>query len=393
MKRTQNTTPSSQNSSPDSTIDAILNRRKIIITCGTGGVGKTTLSAALGIRAALLGKRAVVVTIDPAKRLSTSLGLQGLGDHPTDLTPQIQAALEQAKALGLDTPKKLTGTLAAIVPDTRKTFETFVQELAPSPEAAQRVMRNPIFQIFAKEFSGTNEYMALERLHALDTQGEYDCIILDTPPTRNTLAFLEAPKVLAQFFEEKLIRWLVLPANQILATGMKKALGILEKLTGASFMTHLFDFASGLFSVQIRFTANLKKINQLMESPQVGFLMVTTLSPTHEKEVDHFIQVLKNHHLHFEGVLFNRTLAYLKDEKSPTEVGAISAQSDSWREAYALIHALQERERRVISNFMHKPIPVCAKLPELARDVHSVEDLFHVALAFHADSRLPGHSS
>ena len=369
-----------------SSIDQTLQTKRVIITCGTGGVGKTTLSAALGIRAALQGKRTVVVTIDPAKRLATSLGITGLGDQPTDLTPQIRAALEKAKLsqhLPDDLPNQMTGTLAAIVPDTRKTFETFVRELAPSEAAAEKVMRNPIFQIFAKEFSGTNEYMALERLHTLHIQNQYDCIILDTPPTRNTLAFLEAPRLLAQFFDEKLIRWLVLPANKIVATGMKKAFSVLEGLTGASFMTHLFDFASGLFSVQMNFTANLKRITELMESPQVGFLMVTAPTPTHEEEVDHFIQTLKAHGLHFEGLIFNRTLAYLKDEAKSSDSPPLTP---AWQEAYELIHALQERERRVIANFMQKPIPVCAKLPELARDVHSVEDLFHVALAFDARS-------
>ncbi len=366
-----------------SSIDQTLQNKRVIITCGTGGVGKTTLSAALGIRAAIQGRRAVVVTIDPAKRLATSLGLSGLGDQPTDLTPQVQAAFERAKLNGASLPEEMKGTLAAIVPDTRKTFENFVRELAPSPAAAERVMSNPIFQIFAKEFSGTNEYMALERLHSLHIQNHYDCIILDTPPTRNTLAFLEAPRLLAQFFDEKLIRWLVLPANKIVATGMKKAFSILEGLTGASFMSHLFDFASGLFSVQRNFTANLKRITELMESPQVGFLMVTTPTPTHQEEVDHFIQTLKKQGLHFEGIIFNRTLAYLKDEV-PQDTAR--AKNPAWKEAYDLIHALQKRERRVIASFMQKPVQVCAKLPELARDVHSVEDLFHVALAFDARS-------
>ncbi len=358
----------------NSSIDQAILKRKILITCGTGGVGKTTLSAALGVLAALLGKKAVVITIDPAKRLANSLGLQTLSDVPTDLTPQIQDALTKSGG------QKLAGSLAAIVPDTRQTFEKFVADLAPSPAAAQKVMNNPIFQIFAKEFSGTNEYMALERLHTLSIKDNYDCIILDTPPTRNTLAFLEAPRVLARFFDEKLIRWLVLPANKVVATGMKKALSVLEGLTGANFMSHLFEFASGLFSVQVNFTNNLKRITALLESPQTGFLMVTTPTPENEAEIEHFIDTLRFNHLHFEGVIFNRTLSYLTDQP-----GSEKSQSTDpkWQSAYSLIHALQERERRIIKNFVKKPFPVCAKLPELARDVHSVEDLFHVASYTH----------
>ncbi|MEO7163018.1 MAG: ArsA family ATPase, partial [Bdellovibrionia bacterium] len=248
-------------------IDAIIKSRKILITCGTGGVGKTTLSAAIAMRAALLGKKVVVITIDPAKRLANSLGLHVLDNQPTDLTPQIKAVVDKVnatvavtKAADSEIPTDFKGSLVAIVPDTRKTFENFVTELAPNQAVADRVMNNPIFQIFAKEFSGTNEYMALERLLSIYKSGEYDLIVLDTPPSRNTLAFLDAPRLLAQFFDEKIIRWLILPANKILAAGVKKALGILERLTGAGFMTNLFDFASSLFEVQVNFTASLKKI-------------------------------------------------------------------------------------------------------------------------------------
>ena len=360
-------------------IDQVLRERRILVTCGTGGVGKTTLSAAIALRAAMLGKKAVVITIDPAKRLATSLGLKELGDDPTDLTPQLKAAWEKARNTGRRVPNDFAGTLSAIVPDTRRTFEAFVRELAPNPAIADRVMINPIFQIFAKEFSGTNEYMALERLYALDRLRKFDCIILDTPPSRNTLAFLQAPKLLAQFFEAGIIRWLVLPANKLLASGMKKALGILEKLTGAGFMTHLFDFAAALFEVRVRFAANLKRITELLESPHVGFLMVTVPAPDTVQEPFISSENVQEHHFNFDGVALNRTLSYF--ETPPSAEGATG-------EAFAVIRALQEREQHVIEALGRKPIPLCARLPELARDVHSVEDLFHVALALDPDFKL-----
>jgi anion-transporting ArsA/GET3 family ATPase len=356
-------------------IDQILSERKVIITCGTGGVGKTTLSAAIALRAAMLGRKAVVVTIDPAKRLATSLGIQNLGDAPTDLTAHARGAWEKARAAGKNVPAEFEGALSAVVPDTRKTFETFVHELAPNPGVADRVMRNPIFQIFAKEFSGTNEYMALERLYALDSQGRFDCIVLDTPPSRNTLDFLRAPKLLAQFFDAGLIKWLVLPANKLLAIGMKKALGILEKLTGAGFMTHLFDFAAALFEVRVTFTANLKRITELLESRKVGFLMVTVPAPDTLGEAMHFVENVREHGFNFEGVALNRTLGYFEP---PTQAGP----------ALEAVRALQERERKVTEALARSPIPLCAMLPELARDVHSVEDLFHVALALDPDFKL-----
>jgi anion-transporting ArsA/GET3 family ATPase len=376
-------------------IDGALQQRRILITCGTGGVGKTTVSAALALRAALLGRKAVVVTIDPAKRLATSLGMEELGDHPTDLTPQIRAALESARASGVQgLPSQLTGSLDAIMPDTRRTFEAFVSMLAPNPGLADRVMRNPIFQIFAREFSGTNEYMALERLYALDKLGRYDTIILDTPPSRNTLAFLDAPKLLARFFDEKLIKWLVLPANKLVAGGMKKALGILEKLTGQGFMSHLFDFASALFEVQAKFTDNLGKITRLLESKDVGFLLVATPAPDNAPEVGHFIRSVREHNFRFDGVALNRTLSYLEITGSDRRA---AQEYPAGKGALELVEALQQRERRAIEELMAEigrelksggggTELLHATLPELARDVHSVEDLLHVALALDRDT-------
>ena len=345
------------------TIDEIIKTRRILITCGTGGVGKTTVSAALAMRAATLGKKAVVITIDPAKRLATSLGLDTLGDHATDLTARLKTASQG----------EISGTFSAIMPDTRRTFESFVTSLSPSPAVAERVLLNPIFQIFAKEFSGTNEYMALERLYELDQTHKYDCIILDTPPSRNTLDFLDAPKLLARFFDERLIRWLVLPANKIVSIGMRKALQLLEKLTGASFMTNLLDFASALFEVRLAFTANLKKITELMESPSVGFLMVAGPSPDAAPDLKYFTQSLKEHKFRFDGIVLNRTLSHL-----PLVRTASDQVNSEMKAALDIIGALREKESLAIRELIAPPV---ATLPELARDVHSVEDLYYVAMA------------
>lgn len=352
------------------TLDSVFAKRRIIITCGTGGVGKTTLSAAMAVSAALSGKRTVVITIDPAKRLATSLGLEKLGDHPSDLTEALREACRKVAPEHAG----FTGKLEAIVPDTKHTFETFVRSIAASEANAERVLRNPIFQVFAKEFSGTNEYMALERLYSLAMDDSYDCIVLDTPPSRNTLAFLDAPGLLARLFEEKFIRWLAIPANKLVAAGMKKAMGVLERLTGSGFMTNLVDFSSALFEMQSKFAGNLRKVMELLQSDQVGALMVTTASPESAPEIQHFIETLKSRGMNFEGVAINRML-------SPLGSPAPGAVSDT---ATALIESLQTRENQIVDQICESDIPVCVKLPELARDVHSVEDLLYVALALAA---------
>lgn len=377
-------------------IDRILTRRKVIVTVGTGGVGKTTVSAAVALRAALLGRKVVVVTIDPAKRLATSLGLTGLEDHATDLTPGLRVA---CAALQDTMPAELTevkGSLAALMPDTRRTFEQFVHSLAPTPDVADRVMNNSIFQIFAKEFSGANEYMALQRLNALRDSGEYDLIVLDTPPSRNTLAFLNAPALLAKFFDEGVIKWLVTPANRIVSAGMRKALGILERLTGKGFVTDLFEFATALFEVQGPFTESLRRVTQLLKSGETGFLLVTAPSPDTAPEASHLLESLRERDFNFDGVVLNRTMGYFRitdEERKRAREAEASGQTGGAEALRALeiIEKVQAREMRVTEELMRTVGKGAAgqqlgiRLPELARDVHSMEDLIHVAMALGAD--------
>lgn len=357
-----------------SAVDQLLLSRRIIVTCGTGGVGKTTFSAALALRAALLGKNALVITIDPAKRLATSLGLEKLGDQPHDLTSALERAAK--KSMRDDAPKEITGRFSALMPDTRNTFEAFIRGLSDDPELGERIIRNPIFQIFAREFSGTNEYMAMKRLYMLDHERQFDLIILDTPPSRNTLAFLDAPKLLARLFEEKLIKWLTVPANKLLSFGMKKVLGVLEKLTGAGFMTDLVEFAAALFEVRIAFTENLKSVTRLLESSDVGFVMVSVPAPDNAGEAASFIESLQEHHFNFDGIALNRTLSELG------EANTAAATTDGERAGLELISALQGREKKAIATLTARVGgKVITRLPEMARDVHSVEDLLNVALS------------
>lgn len=342
-----------------SSISQLLEQRRVVIVCGTGGVGKTTLSSALAISGAVLGKRTLVITMDPAKRLATSLGLETIGDDPLDLT----ARLKQIDP-------SVSGTLHAIMPDTRKSFEKFFRTLSPTPEKVDRLLKSPLFESFAKEFSGTNEYMAMKRLYLLSESDQYDLIILDTPPSRNTLGFLDAPKILSRLFEEKLIQWLIVPANKIFAAGMKKVMGILEKLTGSHFMTELMDFAAALFEVRFAFTENLKKVISLLESSDVGFVLALNPTPDSLEEIGHFVESVRNHRFHFEGVLINRSLADLKDEGNDQDPG------------HVLIRQLQKRERSALEQVSRRlGDQVLCRLPELARDVHSIQDLMRISVA------------
>ncbi|MEK6578806.1 MAG: hypothetical protein AABZ55_06235, partial [Bdellovibrionota bacterium] len=167
-----------------------------------------------------------------------------------------------------------------------------------------------------------------------------------------------------------------LPTNKLVSAGMRKALGILEKLTGAGFMTHLFDFAAGLFEVQVAFTANLRGITATLKSTDVGFIMVTTPSPDTLQEGLRFIEQVKEHQFHFDGVALNRGLTYLNASPSNPD--------RNFDAAFEVVRAIQKREKLVLEGLEKSKIQICAKVPELARDVHSVEDLFHVEMAFNS---------
>lgn len=347
----------------------ILAKRKILITCGTGGVGKTTLSASMAIRAALAGLRTCVITIDPAKRLATSLGMQSLGDTPQNLTDPLREALRLQQ---LELPAG--AGLWALMPDTRHTIESFFRGISGNPELAERIIKNPLVQIFAREFSGTNEYMAMQKLQALHESGQFDCIILDTPPSRSTLEFLDAPRLLSQLFEANFIQWLVVPANKLASVAMKKALGLLEKLTGAGFMGHMLDFVAALFEMRTGFSDHLRRMIRLLESEQVGVILVTGPNTDFTAELTHFRGHLEKHGLRLDGMVVNRTLGAYPSEPS-SEVRDIEP-------AIQLLQALQSREKRALERLSSAPISRGIprhEMPELARDIHSLPDLVQIA--------------
>ncbi len=341
--------------------------RRVLITCGTGGVGKTTVSASLAVRAALEGKRVLVITIDPAKRLATSLGLEKLGHEPTDLTEAL------ARAAG----KAVSGKLHALMPRSRESFERLIRSLTTKEEAVQRIFRNPILRTFSEDFSGTNEYLALEELVHFHGRKDFDLVILDTPPSRNTLSFLEAPQLLARFFEEKMIRFLIMPANKALAFGARKVFGILERLTGSGFMNQLFDFGEALFEVQENFLAKLHGIHRLLQSDDVGFLLVAAPTPESAPEIAHFLGQIHARGFHFDGVLLNRSLGHLETAGDGPATQLIRALQAREKDAYAKLRGTTDASELFY-----------IQLPELSRDVHGLEDLYHVSTLF---DRHPGN--
>lgn len=284
-------------------IDELIQTHRVLVCCGSGGVGKTTTSAALALRAARLGKRAVVITIDPAKRLATSLGLKELSPSVADLSANVDRELDA------ESQPKLSGRFFAVMPDTQQTFERFVRTMAGANEGlAKRVLRTSIYKIFAKEFSGTNEYMAMEKLFELYSEKGYDLIVLDTPPSANTRTFLEAPRMLAEFFDDRIIKWFITPGSKLLATGLKKALEILEKLTGHGFISDLLEFTAALFELRAQFMENLTTVGKLLTQEDVAFLLVTSPERISKNDTQEFLKLLSERGYRFWGFVVNRML-------------------------------------------------------------------------------------
>ncbi len=365
-------------------LEQLITESRIIVCCGTGGVGKTTTSAALALKAARMGKRALVVTIDPAKRLATSLGMEEIPDEPLDLTSHL--------------PEKVKGRFSAVVPNSERTFERLVRTLARGDDSAMgRVFKTSIYKIFTKEFSGAHEYMAMEKLHELSQlldKGELDLIVLDTPPSANTTLFLEAPHRMASFFDETVMRWFTAPAGKWLAGGVEKALGMLEKLTGHGFLTDLMEFARALFALRAQFVENLAHISNLLRRADTRFVMVTTSERLARPDTQGFVQGLHRDGYSFWGFLVNRVLAsrlglkrgalqenpaWAQELQGTVDEKTVAALRSGFRGLQPRLE--QETDAELFLQGLDPRFHV-AEIPEQDNDVHSIEALHALSQSY-----------
>jgi anion-transporting ArsA/GET3 family ATPase len=271
---------------------------RIIVCCGAGGVGKTTTAAALGVRAAERGRKVVVLTIDPARRLAQSMGIDSLDNVPR-------------RVKGIEDPTG-TGELHAMMLDMKRTFDEIV-EVHTEGERARAILENPFYQSLSAGFAGTQEYMAMEKLGQLRARDEWDLIVVDTPPSRSALDFLDAPKRLGSFLDGKFIKLLMAPAKmggragmKFLNVGMSMMTGTLGKLLGGQLLRDVQTFVSAMDTMFGGFRTRADATYRLLQAPGTAFLVVATPERDALREAAYFVERLAAEEMPLAGLVLNR---------------------------------------------------------------------------------------
>ena len=350
------------------------NKTKVIVVCGAGGVGKTTTAAALALRAAEHGRRAVVLTIDPARRLAQALGVAELTNTP------------QRVDLGADHP----GELHAMMLDMRRTFDDMVLENA-EPGRAEQILSNPFYQTIATSFSGTQEYMAMEKLSQLAASDQWDLVVVDTPPSRSALDFLDAPQRLSSFLDGRMIRLLSAPARAG-GFGLRKvvggAVGLAAKgvstIIGGQMLNDAAAFVQAFETMFGSFRERSKATYELLRRPSTAFIVISAPEPDALREAAYFVDRLSTENMPLVGLVLNRThptLCELSPALARDSAGKLDTAGDAQLAAAVLrVHADQavtaEREVRLLTRFTHAhPRVPLVGVPALPFEVADLEAL------------------
>ena len=347
---------------------------RIVVCCGAGGVGKTTTSAALALRAAEQGRQVVVLTIDPARRLAQALGLGELDNSP-----------RRVKGTGNG------GELYAMQLDMKRTFDEVV--LAHTTrDKAEEIFANPFYQSLSNSFAGTQEYMAMEKLGQLAAQSNWDLIVVDTPPSRSALDFLDAPQRLGRFLDGRMIRLLAAPAKvggrvglRVVAAGISVFARVLTRIIGTQVLSDMSAFVAAMDTLFGGFRERAQATYELLSRPGTAFLVVASPEPDALREASYFVERLAAERMPLAGLVVNRVHRSLVPPLSAQRAEAAAEQlqdAGTHRLAAAIlrVHAerttLAARERRLRDRFTtaHPDVPV-VPVPAMASDVHDLDGL------------------
>jgi len=353
-------------------VDALVRDKRIVICAGSGGVGKTTTAAALAMGMAERGLKVAVVTIDPARRLADALGLEELGNEPRLVDP--------ARFAGHGV--ELRGELWALMLDAKRTFDALIERLAPDERTRDEVFANRIYQQLSGAVAGSQEFTAIAKLYELDQDGDYDLLVLDTPPSRNALDFLDAPQRLAHFFQGRAIRLFLRPAGlggRIIGRGTGVVFSLLQRVTGVDLLHDLSVFFRTLGGMIDGFTERARRVGALLEDPATTFLIVT--APRHDpvEEAIYFHTKLREAAMPFGGLVVNRVHAAPEADGSLPPALALAlgdALAGRVETSARELTALAARDEANVEHLLERlDDPPAIVVPELDDDVHDVEGL------------------
>ena len=353
----------------------LITDKRIVICGGSGGVGKTTISAAIAMGAAAAGRKVAVVTIDPARRLANSLGLDDLGNEPAPVNPALFAPV------GVD----MQGELWAMMLDSKRTFDDLIDRLAPSATARDEVLGNRIYQELSNAVAGSQEFTAMAKLYELNRDHDFDLIVLDTPPSRNALDFLDAPDRLTQFFEGRALQVFLRPtglAARVMGRGTGVVFGVLKRVTGIDLLEDLAVFFRSLSGMIDGFRERAQAVNRLLADSATVFLLVTSPEREPIDEAIFFWRKLKAARMPFGGVVVNRVhhdllgdaeVEDVSDELAP-ELGDRLAHrvADNFRDYHVLARRDAQNIERLGRQLRDDRLLL---IPHLDEDVHDIEGL------------------
>ncbi len=379
----------------DVDLSALLASKEMVLVCGSGGVGKTTVAAAMAVAAATdLGGRVLVLTVDPARRLADALGVGALGNAATRVPDD---------AFGEVSPR---GELWAAMLDTKAGWDELIRRHAPDARVRESVLANPLYQNITSRFVHSHDYLAMEQLHELHSSGEWDLIIVDTPPSRNALDVLDAPGRMKEFFGSRLLRWLTVPYRSRLFTAASKPFyQVADRVLGSRFLQDIAEFFILFQAMEDGFVDHARDVERLLADPRTSFVVVSTLEAAPSYEAAYLARELARREFHLGAIVANRVLPSSFNTKPPprsahklaglvesadgTLVDDVAAELDAdpsvvGRVLVEIAHrfddvrvvATRESERRAE---LEELCPLLVAAPMLDRDVNDIADLLDLA--------------
>jgi anion-transporting ArsA/GET3 family ATPase len=404
-----------------------LSSKQVVVCVGTGGVGKTTIAAAIGLEAARRGARALVLTIDPARRLADALGVAELDNEPRELP----AAMREE--LGIGGASAEPGQLFAMMLDMKRTFDDLVMRFADSAETRARILANPIYHHVSDALAGSAEYAAMEKVYEMVEADRFDLIVLDTPPSQHALDFLDAPRRLLEFLDSRLVKLLVHPAFSAGRFGIRlfqgttqRVLKLVERVSGIAFLEDISEFLLAFEGMSDGFKQRAHRVQSMLMGDMTSFVLVAAPSPEAARGAERFLERLERSEVPLAGVIVNRTRLWPGGGDPPSALqesaGPGPADAALEHDIETLAHALAPNEEsfeaaevaaRAASDavasyagLVRRDLESTAALrkraeqsrlfvrliPELPRDVHDLEGLSTVAQHLFADEPVPGES-